>query len=509
MTGKVYLVGAGPGDAGLLSLRARQVLESAQVVVYDRLVGPGVLALSPPGAQKLYAGKESKTLGAETSSKFQEKINALLVGKAREGRRVVRLKGGDPFVFGRGGEEAEALKKAGAPFEVVPGLSSSLAVPACAGIALTHRDYASSLHIVTAKRKEGAAPINWNALAGAGGSLVFLMGIAKAGEIAANLMAAGLAEETPAAFVEAGSSAHQRLVATTLGAMEGDAQKLSPDVPALIIVGSAASEEARLPWRQNLPLSGVRIGVTRPRERQPSLAGLLAGQGAEVVEIPTIEIKPLPMPPALTALFDAGNFDNTWFAFSSQAGVRVFFARLLEAGKDVRLLASAHFAAIGNVTAAALEAKGVIPDLVPRVYSAASLAASLVQTAGPGGRVVLPRSSLGSKLLSQKLREAGIEVLDIPIYDTVPASGYEEKDFRDALTQDLDWLAFTSESTVACFAAIFGTEKLKELQAKNCRALCIGRQSAEAALRYGFKTLAAPEATIQSMVACLSEHKYL
>jgi uroporphyrinogen III methyltransferase/synthase len=495
--GKVYLVGAGPGDPGLLTLKGDQILRNAEVALYDNLVGRGVLARIPPEAERIYVGKR-----AGNHALSQEAIGALLIEKASRGKRVVRLKGGDPFLFGRGGEELEGLKAAGVPFEVVPGISSALAVPAYFGIPVTHRDCCSQVHIVAGHGGDSVhRDIDYAALVKAGGSMIFLMGLSSLEGICKSLVEAGLDPRTPGAVLERGTTAKQRKVLAPVAQLPEAAREAGLESPAIILAGAVCGFSEAFSWAEDRPLGGLRIGVTRPRNRAGRLSALLSAEGAEVVELPSIGVLPLEdADGALKALLEEPH-DRDWFAFTSPAGVEVFFEKLRGLRRDIRALGGARFAALGSATAGALEDRGIIPDLVPEPYSGEALGRALGEAARQGERVILPRSRIGTEELTRRLAEGGIDVLDLPIYDTRPAApprsavSDAEAAYRDMLCEDLDWIVFTSASTVEGFAALFGAEKTRGV-----KALCIGKQTAAAAEHYGMETAVAENATLESLV---------
>jgi uroporphyrinogen III methyltransferase/synthase len=500
--GKVYLVGAGPGDPGLFTLKGDRVLQDAEVVLYDNLVGRGVLSRIPPEAEAVYVGKKS---GSHTLS--QGAIGALLAEKAAEGKRVVRLKGGDPFLFGRGGEELEGLKAAGIPFEVVPGISSALAVPAYFGIPVTHRDCCSMVHIITGHGGESVRrDIDYPALVKAGGSLIFLMGLSSLEGICKNLLEAGLDPRTPGAVLEQGTTAKQRKVLAPTAQLPEAAREAGLESPAIILIGAVCAFSEEFSWAEDRPLAGLRIGVARPRNKTGRLSAMLAAEGAEVVELPSIRTIPVDDSDAEAALQAAleGPHEKDWFVFTSPVGVEVFFEKLRGRRRDIRTLGGARFAAIGSATAGALEDRGIVPDLVPEQYSGDALGRALREAARQGERVILPRSRIGTGELTGHLAEAGIDFLDIPIYDTRPSaeprSGAPDagRAYRDMLCENLDWIVFASASTVEGFVALFGAEKTRGV-----KALCMGAQTAAAAEKYGMKTAVAENATLESMLARL------
>ncbi|HEX2273275.1 MAG TPA: uroporphyrinogen-III C-methyltransferase, partial [Acidimicrobiales bacterium] len=347
----VYLVGAGPGDPGLVTVRGAEVLRTADVVVHDRLAEPSLLDLAPVGAERIDVGKSP---GAPIP---QDRINALLVERGRAGQEVVRLKGGDPFVFGRGGEEAEALRAAGVPFEVVPGVTSAVAVPAYAGVPVTHRGLSTSFTVVTGHRRHAADdPVDWDAVARAAGTIVVLMGVAHRAELARDLMSGGLPPETPVAAVRWGTRPGQRTVRTTLDRLH----EVELEPPVTLVVGKVAALD--LAWFETRPLFGRRVVVTRARAQASGLADRLRALGAEVVPVPTIEIADPSDGGMALAGAAARVRDYHWVAFTSANAVERFFARL----HDARALGDTQVAAVGPATADALSARGVVADLVPR-----------------------------------------------------------------------------------------------------------------------------------------------
>ncbi|MCI8526172.1 MAG: uroporphyrinogen-III C-methyltransferase [Oscillospiraceae bacterium] len=476
MSGKVYLVGAGPGDAGLLTLSGRAVLSRADVVVYDALVGPAVLAMAPAGARCVDAGKRA---GRHTLA--QSEIHDLLLAEALAGRTVVRLQGGDPFLFGRGGEELAFLRSRGVPCEVIPGVSAALAAPACAGLPVTHREAASSVHILTAHRQAGAPlELDFASLARLEGTLVFLMGLAALPALCRGLLEAGMDPETPAAAVSRGSTAGQRQVQSSLAALPEAARGL--EAPAVIVVGRvcALSQD----WRAALPLGGKLFLVTRPRERAASLLAGLRALGAEAVPYPTVALQPLPGAD-LSALADC-----RWLALTSPSGVDIFFDRLRALGRDVRSLSHLRIAALGAGTAAALAARGVFADLVPETYDTASLGEALAAILRPGERVLLARARAGSPELPRCLPPGSY--YDVPLYETV-----FHKPALPALPPLLEAgarVVFTSASTVRGLAAATGRNLT------GVPALCIGRQTAEAAQEFGMNPYIARTATVDGLV---------
>jgi uroporphyrinogen III methyltransferase/synthase len=447
---KVFLLGAGPGDPGLLTVKARNVLAGADVIVYDALAFEGLLALASPGAERIYVGKV-----AGDHALPQERINALLVDKAGEGKTVARLKGGDPYIFGRGGEEGEALHAAGVPFEEVPGVSSAIAAPAYAGIPLTHRDFSSSVTIITGHEnpdKEKSAH-NWQALAQSASTLVFVMGMANLPRIAENLMRAGLDPQTPAALIHRGTTPRQRSLVSTVAQLPEAARDKGFVNPSVAVVGKVAALAEKLNWFEQKPLFGKSVVVTRAREQASGIASALSELGAEVLEFPTIEIRP---PADFSALDSAVArlADYDWIVFTSGNGVRSFFDRLALAGKDSRALAGCKAAAIGPATARALAACGIRADFVPEHFVAESVADGLRRvTRLKGRRILLPRAAGARDILPRELRGAGARVDVIHAYETVPAKARGDEVLSRLAGGCLDCVSFGSSSTVENFLA--------------------------------------------------------
>ncbi len=495
MSGKVWLVGAGPGDVELLTLKAEKALKEAEVIVYDHLAGKDILARYSEGKELISVGKM-----AGYHSATQEEINQILVREAKKGKSVVRLKGGDPFLFGRGGEEIEVLVKEQIAFEVVPGVTSALAVPAYNGIPVTHRNYASSLHIITGHAKKGQeTSINYQALAALGGTFVFLMGVTALEKIMTGLLEAGMDEHMPAAILQEGTTAGQRKVVATVGTLASEADRAQIKAPAVIIVGEVCRLSDRFGWYEKLPLMGMRILLTRPKEMISSTAERLREKGADVLEIPAIETVPLE-----NALWDVteqlSSYD--WIVFTSQAGVRIFFEALRKEKKDIRRLWHARFAVIGEGTRAALEKYGIYADVMPEVYDGESLGRALAEQDIGGRRILIPRAREGNKNLVPILEEAGADVTDLPVYHT------EYRKFPDMLIENeikkgrVDCVVFTSSSTVKGFA-----ESAGEIDYTKIMAACIGRKTAETAESYGMQCRISEQATIDSLLELIERIK--
>jgi len=486
----VYLVGAGPGDPGLLTRRGAEVLGRADVVVYDRLVPPALLALAPDGALCIDAGKRPGEAGR------QEEIHALLIehGAARPAGTVVRLKGGDPFVFGRGSEEIEALRAAGIDYEVVPGVSSAFGVPAAAGVPVTHRGLSSSVTVVTGHVGDRSAPtaVAWEALARAGGTLVILMGMENRAEIARLLIEGGRSPQTPVLVVEWGTTPRQRSVRVALDRLGA----VDLEAPATIVVGAVAGLD--LGGRPR-PLAGLSVVVTRPRAQSGDLVAGLADAGAEVIVLPVVAVTEPVDPPALEAAAGrAGEYD--WIVFTSANAVE----RFLDLVPDGRALAGARLAAVGPATAAALGARHLVADLVPDDASAEGLVAALAVSAVPAGsgpprgRVLFPRAAGAGDVLAPGLRALGFVVDEVDAYRTVPARASHGAG-PDALERaaGADVITFTSPSTVDAYLSLSGG-RVPPVVA------CIGPVTAEAARRAGLGVdVVAAEHTAAGLVAGL------
>jgi uroporphyrinogen III methyltransferase/synthase len=432
----VYLVGAGPGDPGLLAVRARQLIARADVIVHDRLIPRGALAFARRDAELIYAGKEG---GGESAS--QREIEQLLIEHGRAGRLVVRLKGGDPFVFGRGGEEAEALVAAGVAFEVVPGVTAGVAAPAYAGIPVTHRSEASAVAFVTGHEdpeKEESA-LDWAALARFPGTLVVYMGVRRLETIATRLLAEGRAGEEPAAVIERGTLPDQRVVAAPLATIAETASGEGVRAPAVAVFGPVAALRERLEWFGRGPLAGLSVAVTRARAQASELASRLRELGAVVVEAPAIRIVPLDGPAPELDRYDL-------VCLTSVNGVAALFDRLAASGRDARAFGAARVAAIGPGTAAALGERGVIPDVVPERFVAEGLVEALSEL--PVRRALIARAAKARGVLPEALRSRGAEVDEVTLYETVAEPLSEAQ--LEAVSR-ADYLTFTSSSTVRFF----------------------------------------------------------
>lgn len=496
--GKVWLVGAGPGDIGLFTLKGLQILEQADVVVYDSLVGQGVLSRIPETARCINVGKR-----ASHHTMPQEKINEVLLEEAKKGNRVVRLKGGDPFLFGRGGEELELLVKEGIPYEIIPGVTSPIAVPAYNGIPVTHRDFTSSLHIITGHKKQGAAyDIDFEALVRTRGTLVFLMGVSALGDICQALLQAGMEKDMPAAILQKGTTAGQKKIVATVSTLEEEVNRQGIQTPAIIVVGKVCALAEEFAWYEKLPLAGYKVLVTRPRELVSTMAEKLRVLGAEVLELPAIRTAPLKDQSKLYHAFE--KLDTyQWVAFTSPTGVKVFFEEMKKTKTDVRKMCNVKIAAIGKGTQKALEERGLFPDLIPQVYDGETLGRELCHLCASGEHILIPRAAMGNQEITKALSEkSDIVIDDIPTYDTF----YETQEVIDQKKAmeagEISCAVFTSASTVRGFV-----QATPGLDYTKVRAACIGKQTKAAADEWGMETYMAEKATIDSVLDLVIELK--
>lgn len=495
MEGKVWLVGAGPGDIGLLTVKGKAFMEEADVIVYDHLVGNEILSSLDDKKKLINVGKLA---GHHPISQAQ--INQILVEEAKKGYKVVRLKGGDPFLFGRGGEELMELKRRGIPFEVVPGVTSSLAVPAYAGIPVTHRDFASSVHIITGHKKQAQKEdTDYEALVRTGGTLVFLMGVTALPDIRRKLLEAGMRPDMPAAILQEGTTAGQKSVLTTLENLEERAKAAQVCPPAIIVVGEVCTLAETLSFREMLPLHGIRIVLTRPRALIADLADRLRKEGAEVLEFPAIHTEMPKVNQKLSHCFEHIE-EYDWIVFTSQIGVQVFFERAKQEQVDIRRLSRACFAVIGEGTQTALRERGIYAEVMPEVYDGESLGKVLAEHGIRGCRVLIPRAEKGNRQLVPILEQAGASVEDVPLYRTVYHKSKAVSVKAELEKGKIDVAVFTSSSTVEGFAA--ATEGLGRSKIK---AACIGRQTAKTAEKYGMQCYVAKKATPEALTELILE----
>ena len=484
--GKVYLIGGGPGDPGLITVKGKEILGKADAVVHDYLVNPELLSYTKPGAELICVGKKA---GHKVMP--QGRINKLLVEKARGGRIVARLKGGDPFIFGRGGEEVEVLAAEGIDFEIVPGVTSASAVPAYAGIPLTHRKIASSFAVVTGHENpaKGESGIEWDIVARMG-TVVFLMGVTNLAENMQKLIDSGMSPDTPAAVISRGTYPSQASVTGTVGDIAGKAAARDDiSSPAVVVTGEVVGLSDVISWYEKKPLFGKRIVVTRPKEQARPLSSLFEEMGAEVLEFPAIEIAPLRSYAALDKAMDGlGSYD--WIIFTSVNGVGGFFERLRFLGRDVREMHGPKIAAIGEVTAEELDARGINVDMVPDDYRAEGLIELFKEMDLKGKRVFIPRAKEAREILPESLRGMGASVDVVPVYETKkPGKAKTAALKKDIIEERIDVITFTSSSTVRNFLETVG-----EIKVKGGRPVlaCIGPVTAKTLADSGYKAAIMP-----------------
>jgi len=498
--GIVYLVGAGPGDPGLLTLRGRESIAAADVIIHDYLVDPRLLRFARPQAEIVSSGKSGD---AAQRDRQQQAIHERMICAARAGKVVVRLKGGDPFVFGRGGEEAQALADAGIRFEVIPGVSSAIAVPAYAGIPLTERGLNSSFTVATGHEAPGTRhPLDWPALARME-TLVFLMGLKSLREVLRGLREAGKPAETPAACICSGTRPDQQTLVGTVGDLADRVERAGFTPPAVLVIGEIVRRRESLRWYERRPLLGRRIVVTRAADQAAELVDRLERLGAEALAAPTIELEPLDRQQALDhALESLDRFD--WIVFTSAHGVEVFFEQLANAGGDCRRLGRTRVAAIGPVTARALSRHGLRADWVPEEFRAEALAEGLAPHVR-GKRVLLPRAEGARDLLPTSFARAGAEVVDVATYRANSPRALPDR-VRELLERgSIDAITFTSSSTVRHFHRLLGDGATpKRIGAA---VACIGPVTAETARALGWSVdVEAREYTTDGLVDALIDY---
>lgn len=496
----MYLVGAGPGDPGLITVKGRECIRAADCIVYDHLAAESLLDEARAGAELIYVGKCSAhhTLP-------QGEINRLLVAKAGEGKVVTRLKGGDPFVFGRGGEEAEELVQAGIPFEIVPGVTAAIAVPAYAGIPITHRKAASSFAVITGHEDptKRQSSIAWDKLATGVDTLVFLMGVANLPYISEQLIRNGRPASTPVAVIRQGTIPGQETVAGTLSDIVERVRQAGLTPPSVIVVGEVVSLRETLRWFDNRPLSGKVVLVTRTREQAGKLSQALQEQGAEAIEVPSIELEPVADSPELNAAIGGlARFD--WAFFTSANAVDIFLGQVKARTGDPGDLKKLKLGAIGPATAEALRRFGLNADYVPRRFVAEGVLEDIDPSLVKGKRVLLPRADIARPDLVEGLRAMGAEVQQVVVYHTVPAKNGGREALREVLRRRVDIITFTSSSTVQNFVAMLGDER----RALNGMLVaCIGPVTADKARELGLKVdITASEHTITGLVSAIVEH---
>lgn len=495
MKGKVFLVGAGPGDPGLITVKGLECIQQADVIIYDFLASEVLLKHASEHSEIIYVGKKGSD---HTFS--QDTINALIVEKAENGSTVIRLKGGDPFIFGRGGEEAEVLIRAGIPFEIVPGVTSAIAAPAYAGIPLTHRKFASSVAFVTGHEDptKNKSNIDWASLAKGIGTIVFLMGVKNLTQITERLMSHGMRPDTPAALVRWGTTAKQVTITATLDTIVAlkNAANLKP--PAVLIVGHVVGLREKIKWFEDRPLMGRSIVVTRSREQAGELVKRLSGLGAECLECPTIKVVPTDdMKPLDKALDNLASYD--WLMFTSVNGVDFFFNRLFEKGKDVRDLNHIRTAVIGPATAKKLLDYGFNSDIVPESYRAESIVKAFAKKNIAGKKILLPRAKQARPVLPLELTKMGAVIDDVEAYVNKAVKDNAGVILKRLKERTIDMITFTSSSTVKNFRALLPSEGLDHLM-QGITIASIGPVTSETVRNLGFDVhIVAEEYTIQKL----------
>ena len=495
--GTVYLVGAGPGDPKLLTLRGKECLEQADVVLYDYLANEVLLGHVPPHAERLYVGRRGRG-----QYRDQSEINRLLIEHARAGKRVVRLKGGDPFVFGRGGEEAEAVAAAGLDFEVVPGVTAAVAAAAYAGIPVTHRTLASTVTIITGHEDpmKDRSAMEWTRLATVHGTLVFLMGMTNLPKIVRCLREEGKEGSTPAAVIRWGTRMSQQTVVGTLDDIVEKATAARMEPPTVIVIGQVVRLRPQLNWFERRPLFGKRILVTRPKTQATAFSDLIAEAGGEALECPTIEIAP----PEDWRLLDRALerlATYNWLIFTSANGIPPFMRRLFESGRDVRALAGLKICCIGPRTAEALSIHGLRADIVPDQFQAEGILEALDERQVRGSRILIPRALVAREILPDELRSRGATVDVVPVYRTIRPALASDRLIEQLETRAIDVISFTSSSTVRNFADLFVSQEAMVRLVGSTVIACIGPITAATAREVGLQVHVLAE---QNTVAALA-----
>lgn len=503
--GTVYLIGAGPGDPKLITVRGLQAIERADIVVYDRLASPRLLKHMKPGAEKVYVGKlpDRHTLQ-------QEEINQLLVDLALQGKTVARLKGGDPSIFGRVGEEAELLAEHGVPFEIVPGITSAIAVPAYAGIPVTHRDFTSSLAIITGHEDPAKTESShdWSKLATATGTSIFLMGVGNLPYITEQLIKHGRSADTPVALIRWGTRVEQQTLTGTLQTIVEQVKAAKFASPAIIIVGEVVKLRDKLAWFERKPLFGKRVLVTRARSQASELADAIDSLGGEAVEFPVIKLREPQAEETLAQLDDAlrtlGDYD--WVLFTSPNGVEFFFKRLQKLGLDIRSMAKARIAAVGPKTAEALSFRGLVAETLPVKFQGEGLLEAILPELKPGHKALLPRADVARDYLPRKLTELHVDVTEVDVYENVLAADDATEVIELLQHGDIHVVTFTSSSTVTNLVEALKQHGVAEPSQllNRCEVACIGPLTAETAKQAGIVVhRMAEEATVASLIQAL------
>ncbi len=499
--GKVFIVGAGPGDPDLVTLRAKRCLEKADVVIFDYLVNREILKFAPDKAEFICIGRRN------TPQRIpQDKVHSIMIEKAKEGRQIVRLKGGDPFIFGRGGEEAIALAEAGIPFEIVPGITAAIGVPEYAGIPLTHREVSSVLFLTG--HEDPSKPhssIDWESISRIKGTLVFFMGMNTLSGIVGKLLSYGKPPSTPAVVIHWGSLPVQKTLQSTLGGIVELVKNTGITPPSILVVGEVVSMRERINWYETKPLFGKRIVITRAEEQSEELSVKLRDLGAEVISLPMIKIvPPVDYGPLDSAIKRLSRYN--WLIFTSANGVRFFFARLRENGKDIRDLKGVKVMAIGPRTKAEVEKYNISVDAMPEEF----IAESVVKLFGKNlknKKILLPRAKVARDIIPVELKKRGARVDVVTVYETVlPDTDKREKMLQILKEEKIDLIVFTSSSTVKNFVLIVGADNLQELLSER-KVACIGPVTEKTAREHGINVHIVPQVyTMDGLVDAITEH---
>lgn len=493
------MIGAGPGDPGLITVKGLECVKKADVIIYDYLANERILDHRRPDAELIYVGKQGSR-----HTLPQEDINALIIRKAKEGRIVARLKGGDPFIFGRGGEEAEDLVDSGIPFEVVPGVTAATAVPTYAGIPLTHREHTASVAFVTGHEDptKPESKVHWDRIATGIGTLVFFMGMKNLQNIVDNLVSHGRSADTPVALIQWGTRTDQRVVTGTLKDIVLKVRQAQLGPPAIIVVGEVVKLREKLNWYEAKPLFGKRIVVTRSRDQASVFAEMLIDRGASPIEFPSIDVVPPASWAELDSALDAVE-TYQWVIFTSANAVRFFFERLRSRGRDLRVLKGVNICAVGPKTAEALEQHGLKADLIPSEFKAEGVLAALGGVQVKGLRFLIPRAKVAREIIPEKLRELGAEVTVATAYENVRPAADVDRVKKLFTEKKIAAVTFTSSSTVHNFVEMLGQKEYKSLL-NGVAVACIGPVTAKTAEEYGMKIDVMPkEYTIPALVEAM------
>ncbi|MGE5173331.1 MAG: uroporphyrinogen-III C-methyltransferase [Betaproteobacteria bacterium] len=500
--GKVYLIGAGPGDPGLITVKGLECVKKADVIIYDYLANDRILDHRRPGAELVYVGKQG---GRHTLP--QDEINSLIVQKAKEGKIVARLKGGDPFIFGRGGEEAEELVDSGIPFEVVPGVTAATAVPTYAGIPLTHREHTASVAFVTGHEDptKEESKVHWDRIATGIGTLVFFMGMKNLQSIVDNLVSNGRSLDTPVALIQWGTRTDQRVVTGTLKDIVPKVKEARLGPPAIIVVGEVVRLRQKLNWYESKPLFGKRVVVTRSRGQASVFAERLIDLGATTIDFPTIEVAPPSSWDDLDSAIKAIETCN-WIIFTSANAVRFFMDRLRSIGKDLRILKGVNICVVGPKTAESLESYGLKADLVPAEFKAEGVLAALGGVRVKGQKFLIPRAKVAREIIPERLREMGADVTVATAYENIKPVADVDRVKKLFSEKKISAVTFTSSSTVHNFVEIVGQKEYIPLL-EGVVVACIGPVTAKTAEEFGMTTTIMPkEYTIPAFVDAIVEY---